>query len=126
MVNFHGPESVPSQFKDRTFYQHNPTVTLMRTTAEENRHIGIDIGEKLAKGKGSAVVMLPLHGVSAIDRVGQPFDDPAARTALFDAIEQSSGAVEIERLDHHINDPEFAEAMARRLIALMRDERFCR
>src|SRR5206468_7235994 len=29
MVNFYGPESVPAKFQGRTFYRHNPQVTLM-------------------------------------------------------------------------------------------------
>ena len=53
--------------------------------------------------------MLPERGVSAIDRVGQPFDDPVARQALFEAIRRTAGTTEIVTLDHHINDPEFAE-----------------
>ncbi|RYD37085.1 MAG: UPF0261 family protein, partial [Verrucomicrobiaceae bacterium] len=36
MVNFGTPDSVPDKFKGRLFYHHNPQVTLMRTTPEEN------------------------------------------------------------------------------------------
>jgi uncharacterized protein (UPF0261 family) len=32
MVNFGPRDSVPDRFRDRRFYSHNPTVTLMRTT----------------------------------------------------------------------------------------------
>ena len=64
--------------------------------------------------------MLPLKGVSAIDREGQPFDDPAARKALYDAVRENIGSVPITELDHHINDAAFAEAAANKLIELMR------
>ena len=57
--------------------------------------------------------------MSAIDRTGQPFDDPAARKALHDAIRAGLDGVGVEELDLHINDPEFAEAAARKLIELM-------
>src|SRR5947209_6791614 len=52
MVNFHGPDSVPAKFKARTFYQHNPQVTLMRTTPEECAKLGRIIAEKLNASTG--------------------------------------------------------------------------
>jgi len=120
MVNFHARETVPERFADRKFYQHNANVTLMRTTVEENALIGADIGRKVAAASGPTVVMLPERGVSAIDRVGQPFDDPAARRALFNNLRRTAGAAEIMTLDLHINDPEFADAAAARLILMLR------
>jgi uncharacterized protein (UPF0261 family) len=119
MVNYHAPESVPAQFTGRTFYHHNPTVTLMRTTAEENRRIGTEIGRKARAATGPVAILLPRQGVSAIDRTGAPFDDPAARGALFRAIHDAAGTTEVLELDAHINDSVFAEAAARKLIALM-------
>ncbi len=120
MVNFHAPETIPSQFKDRQFYRHNPAVTLMRTTAAENAKLGAEIARKAAASKGPVAVMLPLRGVSAIDRQGQPFDDPQARNALFDAIRENHGPVELVEIDHHINDSAFAEAAAGKLIELLK------
>ncbi|HVU88186.1 MAG TPA: Tm-1-like ATP-binding domain-containing protein [Pirellulales bacterium] len=119
MVNFHARDTVPERFRDRLLYQHNASVTLMRTTAEENAQIGADIGRKVSAAKGPALVLLPERGVSAIDRTGQPFNDPAARQALFDAIRRTAGATEIVSLDYHVNDPQFAEAAAEHLLALM-------
>jgi uncharacterized protein (UPF0261 family) len=119
MVNFHAPETVPETFRGRTFYRHNPSVTLMRTTAAECARIGADIGRKLAAASGPVAVLLPARGVSAIDRQGQPFDDPAARQALFAAIRSNGPKLDIREIDCHINDPEFATALAERLLALM-------
>jgi uncharacterized protein (UPF0261 family) len=119
MVNFYAPESVPARFASRTFYKHNANVTLMRTTREENAAIGADIARKLSAATGPLSVILPARGVSAIDRAGQPFDDPDARRALHDAIRSGLPGIEVAELDLHINDPEFAEAAARRLIELM-------
>jgi uncharacterized protein (UPF0261 family) len=120
MVNFGPPETVPAQFRGRRFYQHNPTVTLMRTTPEENAQLGAEIGRKVSAARGPALLLVPLRGVSAIDRAGQPFDDPVARQALYDGIRQHHGAVELLELDQHINDPEFAETAARKLLDMMR------
>jgi uncharacterized protein (UPF0261 family) len=119
MVNFYAPESVPARFKDRLFYRHNANVTLMRTTPEENVRIGRDIAAKLAAARGPVSVLLPARGVSAIDREGQPFDDPVARRALHDAIRAGLPGSQVVELDFHINDPEFADAAAQRLIELM-------
>jgi uncharacterized protein (UPF0261 family) len=120
MVNFGPPDTVPEKFKGRKFHHHNPTVTLMRTTVEENAQLGAEIGRKVAASTGPAAIILPLLGVSAIDREGQPFDDPAARRALFDAVRGRRGNVEMLELNLHINDAEFAEAAANQLIQLMR------
>jgi uncharacterized protein (UPF0261 family) len=119
MVNFHAPETVPRRFCDRTFYHHNANVTLMRTTPEECEQIGRDLGRKAAAAIGPTAIMLPTQGVSAIDRDGQPFDDPTARKALFDAIRGTATGVEVWELDAHINDEAFAVAAARRLLSLM-------
>jgi uncharacterized protein (UPF0261 family) len=120
MANFYAPESVPARFKDRLFYKHNANVTLMRTTPEENAQIGAGMARKLSAAKGRVAVLLPKRGVSAIDKEGQPFDDPAARKALHDAIRSGLRGVEVDELDLHINDPEFADAAARKLIELMK------
>src|SRR5687768_17263878 len=124
MVNFYGPDTVPPQFRDRRFYRHNANVTLMRTTVAENAAIGADIASKLSQAKGPVAVVLPGRGVSAIDRDGQPFDDAAARRVLHDAIRAGLAGrdVDVEELDLHINDPEFAETVAERLIALIKSE----
>ena len=119
MVNFGPRDTVPAKFHDRLFYQHNATVTLMRTTPEENRQLGREIGHKASQATGPTTILLPKQGISAIDRAGQPFDDPAARAALYVAIRESAGAVAVEEIDAHINDSSFASAAATRLLTLM-------
>ena len=119
MVNFGPPDTVPERFKHRRFYQHNPTVTLMRTTMEENAQLGAAIGRKVAQSTGPAVIFLPSQGVSAIDKQDAPFDDPAARRALFDAIRQNCAGTPVIELDQHINDPDFARSAARQLIQMI-------
>lgn len=119
MVNFGPRDSIPGRFADRQFFVHNPTVTLMRTTDEENSQLGQTIGCKVAQSTGPTEVFLPLQGVSAIDRTGQPFDSPSARKRLFQALVEHAGSVPCHSMDCHINDPAFAEAMAHRLVELI-------
>ena len=121
MVNFGAPETIPDTFRDRTFYRHNPQVTLMRTTVEENAELGRIIGGKLARAKGPTVVMVPKKGVSLIDVEGQPFHDPAADTALFDALRAHVGGnVEVVEMDVDINANAFAERAAELLVARLK------
>ncbi|HXG08298.1 MAG TPA: Tm-1-like ATP-binding domain-containing protein [Gemmataceae bacterium] len=117
MVNFGPPETVPEKFRGRRFYQHNPTVTLMRTTPDENDQLGKEIAQKASAARGPTAVLVPLRGVSAIDREGQPFWWPEADQALFASLRQwMAPQVELIELDLHINDPAFAEAAARTLL----------
>ena len=112
MVNFGAAATLPERFADRLIYEHNPAVTLMRTTVEENRAIGQWLARKLNALTGPWLFLLPLGGVSALDAPGQPFRDPAADTALFDAITAGVRAADrVRRVPHHINDPEFADAV---------------
>lgn len=119
MVNFGPRDSVPSQFSDRQFYEHNATVTLMRTTREECQRLGDLIGGKL-RDAPDTVILLPAWGVSAIDAAGQVFDAPESREALFEAVAANCGETPVERLACHINDTEFATAAAERLLTLMK------
>ena len=112
MVNFAAPETVPERYRDRTFYEHNPQVTLMRTTPEECAEMGRWIGEKLNRMTAPVRFYLPEGGISAIAGPGQPFHDPAADAALFGALEatvQQTSSRRLVRTPHHINDPEFAD-----------------
>jgi uncharacterized protein (UPF0261 family) len=108
-------------FADRRQYVHNPTVTLMRTTAEECEELGRRVGTKLAAARGPVAVFVPLGGVSMIDAEGQPFHDPEADAALFRGLRQSCGDRELHELDMNINDERFADAMACRLHELIEE-----
>lgn len=121
MVNFGPPETVPPQYKDRLFYQHNPTVTLMRTTVEECRQLGEIIAAKLNAANGPVALFLPLKGVSLIDVAGKPFYSPEADAALFAALREKidRSKVDLVELDMDINDEKFSLAMAEKLQAML-------
>jgi uncharacterized protein (UPF0261 family) len=125
MVNFGPRETVPPQFEGRNLYVHNPTITLMRTTAEENAQLGRRIARKLNGADSPTVLFIPLKGVSAIDVDGQPFRDAEADEALFAALREGIDAsrVEVHEVDADVNDPAFATAMADRLHELVQEAR---
>jgi uncharacterized protein (UPF0261 family)/ABC-type branched-subunit amino acid transport system ATPase component len=114
MVNFGAWDTVPERFRARRLYKHNPTVTLMRTTADECRAIGEFIARKLNAMRGPLRFLIPEGGVSAIDRPGGPFHDPDADRTLFAAIEQGfrpGPDRKLVRLPLHLNDEAFADAL---------------
>jgi uncharacterized protein (UPF0261 family) len=121
MVNFGARDSVPPKFEDRNLYVHNPSVTLMRTTPEECAELGRRIAGKLAAATGPTSLFVPLGGVSMIDAEGQPFHDPDADAALFDAVREGleGSSVELIELEHNVNDDEFADAMVDKLDAYL-------
>ena len=117
MANFRGPDTVPTRFAGRTLFKHNANVTLMRTTAAECRTIGQRIAEQLNRAAGPVTLMLPLQGVSAIDKEGSTFYNAKANAALFEALRTHvEPHVNVVALDMHINDKAFAKAIARHLI----------
>jgi uncharacterized protein (UPF0261 family)/ABC-type branched-subunit amino acid transport system ATPase component len=114
MVNFGSPETVPERYRGRKLHVHNPQVTLMRTTAEENERMGRWIGERLNAMDGPVRFFLPEGGVSALDARGQPFRDLDADAALFRALDQTvrqTSNRQLIRLKCNINEPEFAAAV---------------
>ena len=114
MVNFGPRETVPERFAGRKFVIHNPNVTLMRTTPEENRAAGEWIGGRLNRMEGPALFLLPEGGVSALDRPGGPFHDPEADEALFEAIEKTvrpTSRRRVQRVRANINDAAFVDAV---------------
>ncbi|MEM7547055.1 MAG: ABC transporter permease [Pseudomonadota bacterium] len=116
MVNFNAPDTVPERYRGRLFYEHNPQITLMRTTPEECAEMGRFIGEKLNHMNGVVRFFLPEGGVSALDAPGQPFWDPAADKALFDSIDgtvRQTANRQVVRVPHNINDPEFADLIVK-------------
>ena len=123
MVNFGPRDTVPEEFEGRQFHVHNPQVTLMRTTPEENAELGEIIAGKLNAATGQTALFLPLDGVSMIDVEGEDFHDPEADAALFDALREhvDSGTVEVVELNHPINDDAFAEMMAEKLDTYMQE-----
>lgn len=121
MVNFGAPETVPAKYAERTFYRHNPLVTLMRTTPAENDELGRIIAGKLNEATGPTVFMIPRRGVSSIDVAGKPFHDPAADAALFGAIRANlAGNVRLVEMDTDINDEAFAVEAVRLLMEAMK------
>ena len=125
MVNFWAFDTVPAAFRGRRLHRHNPNVTLMRTTPEENARIGQFIAAKLNRMEGPVRFLIPEGGVSGLDVPGGPFWDPAADKTLFDAITKnfvSTSSRRLVRFPLHINDPGFSAALAENFRAIAHQE----
>jgi len=112
MVNFGAPPTVPGKYEGRLFYEHNPQVTLMRTTQQENAQMGEWIAGRLNLMDGPVRFLLPQGGVSALDAPDMPFNDDGARDALFQAIRANFVTTDNRRLievSHHINSAQFCD-----------------
>lgn len=121
MVTFGPIDTVPEEFRGRQLYQHNPTITIMRTTVEECAQLGRIIADKLNRAKGPVAVFLPLSGVSAISTAGGVFYDPEADQALFDALGQElDPRIDLVEMEAAINDAAFGRAMAERISTFLR------
>ncbi|EED24064.1 UPF0261 domain protein [Talaromyces stipitatus ATCC 10500] len=129
MVNFGPRDSVPTEFSSpgnkRLLYEHNPAVTLMRTTQEECTRIAEFIASKLrdqAVRPDLVKVILPTGGISMISTPSQPFYKPESDTALFDTLERhlEGSNIEVKRDDRAINDRGFALLAAELLVEVVR------
>ncbi|KAI0861175.1 hypothetical protein F4860DRAFT_514249 [Xylaria cubensis] len=124
MVNFGPKDTLPEKFQDRNIFEHNPSVTLVRTTPEECQELGKRVASRLRDNCTSpsvTEVWLPLKGISAIAVEGQAFYDKKADDALFGAIRRGldGSGIAVKEVDADINDPTWAENIAHRLVELV-------
>jgi len=121
MVNFWSPDSVPVHYRNRQLYSWSPDVTLMRTNAEENRILGAQLADKVGSAPdGTAMVLLPIGGLSQIDAPGGLFHAPEINAALFASVRSGlSGQVEVVESPLHINDRKFASLAVEVLAGLL-------
>jgi len=122
MVNFGPRETVPPRYDDRLFYVWNPTVTLMRTTPEENARMGRIFAEKANAARGPVAFLLPRGGVSILDSPGHEFWSPEADGALFDALKATvRPGIRVEEMDVNINDAAFADRAVQMLLTMCKE-----
>jgi uncharacterized protein (UPF0261 family) len=120
MCNFWARDTVPEKYSDRTFYEWNPNVTLMRTTPRENQRMGEIFAEKLNSATAPVAVLIPLKGYSQLDLEGQPFYWPEANQAFIEALKRDLRQdIPVTELDYDINAPEFSSQVAETLLAML-------
>jgi uncharacterized protein (UPF0261 family) len=126
MANFGAPSTIPEKFRQakRLLYEWNPSVTLMRTSQDENRQMGEIFAKKANAATGPVSFLIPLRGVSMLDGDGQPFCDREADRAMFDAIRANvRPGIPIVQVDLNINDPAFAAKAVEMMLELIQHQR---
>lgn len=120
IINFLAPETLPEQYKDRILCFHNPWATLPRLNAEELKLVSETVARKLNLATGPVKVLIPTRGFSSLDREGTIFYDPVADKAFINSLKSSlKEGIEVKEIDAHINDDEFARAVANELMNIM-------
>lgn len=119
MANYGELETLPAEHEDRNIYVHNPQVTLLRTNAKECSQLGQILAEKANTNPAPTAILIPRKAISIISAGGQPFHDPEADTALFDAI-HANAQCEVIDYDEEINSETFAQAAAHKLLSLIK------
>lgn len=112
MVNFGARDTVPTKYAGRRLHVHNPQITLMRTTVDENRACARFIASKLNRAQAPVELLLPEKSTSLLSEAGKPFHDPAADAALIGELtaQITNPLVRITHLPLDLNDPPFAAA----------------
>lgn len=124
MVNFGPADTVPPQYRDRKLLVHNPTITLMRTSAAECREVGefiLDKLNRLTQDPSMVEVWLPRGGVSSVGTEGSAFADADADAALAETLRSGlkDSGIRVVSDERDINDDGFTLGIADRLVALV-------
>jgi uncharacterized protein (UPF0261 family) len=124
MTNFGPKSTVPEKYKSRKLYEHNPTVTLMRSSPDECRQVGKFIADKVrghSKKPEMVQLWMPLGGVSMIATPDGPFADEEADRELFSSVRDglSGSGIRVVEDKRDINDEGFAHDIAGALAELL-------
>ncbi|KAL8943548.1 MAG: hypothetical protein Q9216_001006 [Gyalolechia sp. 2 TL-2023] len=126
VVNFGPRHTLPRRFSEegRNIYEHNSSVTLVRTNEQECKRIGEFVAGKLKAhcARPELVeVVIPEGGLSALGKGGGVYEDREADAVLFTTVEEGlrGSGVRVVRDERDINDEGFARAVAERLIRLI-------
>lgn len=118
---YNEPETVPPPFNSRKLVRHSPKITDVRLSAEEMWKVGEEVARRLSCTKDKAYFMVPTMGFDSYSRPGGPFCDPEADRSFVDALKENlPEQIEIVERPLNIEDPEFAEECAEKLIELVR------
>ena len=81
-IIYSSPDKIPERFRHQYIHVHGPGINVLRTKKNEMIEVAKIMAEKINKAKGKTAVILPLNGLSILDKVDKEFDDPDANLAL--------------------------------------------
>ena len=113
--------NIPEQYKDRKifFYDFRSAI---RLNQDETRMLADQLAEKLNKAASHVKILIPLKGWSEADRDEGPLYDPAMNLFFTQRLkEKLDHHIQVTEVDHHINDPAFAEIAAQLMHQMIRE-----
>lgn len=111
MVDYPAWGEVPARFAGRPSHAHNRLIASVTIDPVMRREVAREVMRRLQAARGPTALLLPLAGIEAWDREGQPLHDPQGLQAFMDELGSlPSGAVQVQALPVHINDEAFAQA----------------
>ncbi len=117
---FGPPETVPSQYRDRTMIRHSPQITDIRLNRAEMTAVAQEVAARLRHTKGDAVFMIPAAGYDSYAVKGQGFYDPESDRAFAETLKSRLPPnIRLIERNQDINDPDFAAEAAQTLIRLI-------
>jgi uncharacterized protein (UPF0261 family) len=116
-------ETVPQPYRNRKifFYDFRSAIRLNHA---ETAAVAEQLADKLNLDPANVRFLIPSRGWSEADREGGPLHDPETARLFVDRLKQRlDPAIAVREVDHHINDPGFAEAAAEMMDAMIRLQR---
>jgi uncharacterized protein (UPF0261 family) len=111
--------TVPEQYQNRKifFYDFRSAI---RLNHGETATLADQLADNLNLAPAHIQFLIPSRGWSEADREGGPLYDPEmSRVFVHRLRERLSPAIAIREVDHHINDPDFAEIAAAMMHAMI-------
>jgi uncharacterized protein (UPF0261 family) len=112
-------DTVPPEYRGRRifFYDFRSAI---RLDHGETALMADRLAEQLNRDAANVKFLIPSRGWSEADREGGPLHDPETGRVFVERLKRRlDPAIEIREVDHHINDPAFAETAAAMLHAMM-------
>lgn len=114
-------QDLPPEYRRRQVMAHTPTISLVRTSAEEMAGVGRVIAGRLSASRGPAAMILPSQAFGLFAQPGQPLHNPDSDQAFRAAFKAAVGPqVEVVELDTPLNHPLVAETAVRCMVELQR------
>jgi uncharacterized protein (UPF0261 family) len=100
-------------FGGRKFHVHNSALTAVRTNRRDLERLADHVAAIAKKATGPVRFYVPLKGFSSHDSPEGHIYEPSLPPVFADYVQQVMPSnVQIRRFDCHINDPQFAQALA--------------
>ena len=112
--------SIPEQYKDRQifFYDFRSAI---RLNEKETSFLAAQLADKLNKGPANINVLVPTRGWSGADKQDGPLYNPGMNQLFLQIFKQSlDSQIDIQEVDHHINDEAFGNIAANLMDAMVR------